>query len=77
MEGERFRRYGYCKVGQKWVPRDEMVGATFKVYASSGKEERIPIRLSVAGMEKLMGMMKQYEWDNDLRTAEELNYAQE
>jgi hypothetical protein len=69
---ERFRRYGYCKVSRKWVPRDEMVGATFKIYGSNGKEERVPVRLSVDGMEKLRTMMKDYEWDNDLRTAEEL-----
>ena len=72
MEGERFRRYGYCKVSQKWVPRDEMVGATFKVYASNGVEERVPLRLSTEGMAKLRAVMKGYEWDNDLRTAEEL-----
>lgn len=75
MEGERFRRYGYCKVSEKWVPRDEMVGATFKMYASNGKEERIPVRLSVEGMEKLKSVMKGYEWENDLRTAEELCLA--
>ena len=73
MEGERYRRYGYCKATHEWVPRDEMVGATFKVYGSDGKEERIPIRLSVAGMDKLKRMMREYEWDNDLRTAEELS----
>jgi hypothetical protein len=72
MEGERFRRYGYCKVSEKWIPRDEMVGATFKVYGSNGIEERVPLRLSPEGMDKLREMMKGYEWDNDLRTAEEL-----
>ena len=72
MEGERFRRYGYCKMQNEWVPRDQMVGATFKVYGSDGKEERVPIRLSAVGMDKLRSMMRDYEWDNDLRTAEDL-----
>lgn len=69
---ERFRRYGFCAVTEKWVPRDEMVGGTFKVYRKDGSEHRVPIRLSAEGMDTLTERMVALAWSNDLKTAEEL-----
>lgn len=76
MQENKYRRYGYCSVTDRWVPRDSMVGATFKTYNRDGSESRIPIRLSASGMAELRETLSRMEWRNHLLTAEEMSEEQ-
>ncbi len=69
---ERERKYGYCKMTSRWVPRDEMTGVTVKVYLHDGSEDRVPIRLSKEAVPLFMDFVKNLTWDNQLITADEL-----
>lgn len=67
-----YKRYAHCAVTDKWIARDDMVGATFKVYNRDGSEIRMPIRLSPKGMAQLVAHLSTLTWKNVLLTAEEL-----
>lgn len=69
---EKFRKYAHCEITGKWVPRDEMLGATVKLYSRDGSEMRVPIRLSQAGMAEFMNYVRGLEWRNELVSAEGL-----
>jgi hypothetical protein len=69
---DRERRYGFCKMENKWVPRDLMYGATIKFYERDGTEQRIPLRFSQSGMKAFMEKMRVFEWANELYSAQEL-----
>lgn len=65
-------RYGHCALTDRWVLRAEMRGATLKVYQPDGTETRIRLRLSEEGMEQLIQQLQPLAWNNDLKTAAEL-----
>lgn len=69
---EKFRKYAHCEITGKWVPRDEMLGATVKLYARDGSEDRIRVRLSQAGMAEFVTYVRGLEWHNELVSAEKL-----
>ena len=69
---DKERRYGFCEWTKKWVPRDEMYGATIRFYNRDGTEQRIPLRFSREGMDIFLAEMRQFEWKNDLQTAQDL-----
>lgn len=71
-----YKRYAHCAVTDRWIARDDMVGATFKVYNRDGSEIRIPIRLSSNGMTQLVAHLSTLAWKNVLLTAEELTDEQ-
>lgn len=71
-----YKRYAHCAVTDKWIARDDMVGATFKVYNRDGSEIRLPIRLSPRGMAQLVAHLSTLSWKNVLLTAEELSDEQ-
>ena len=65
-------KYGHCALTDRWVLRAEMRGATVKVYQPDGTESRIRLRLSKEGMEQLIQQLLPLAWNNELKTAEEL-----
>ena len=56
----------------KWVPRDEMVGASLKVFEYNGEVRRIPLRFSREGMDSFVAMVEKNEWTNALRDEDDL-----
>ena len=69
---DKERKYGFCKWTKEWVPRDEMYGATVKYYNRDGSEIRFSLRFSKDGWDEFMAQISPLQWQNDLRTAEEL-----
>ena len=65
-------KYGHCALTDRWVLRAEMRGATVKIYQPDGTESRIRLRLSEEGMEQLVQQLLPLAWNNELKTAEEL-----
>jgi hypothetical protein len=65
-------KYGHCALTDRWVLRAEMRGATVKIYQPDGTESRIRLRLSQEGMEQLIQQLLPLAWNNELKTAEEL-----
>ena len=65
-------KYGHCALTDRWVLRAEMRGATVKIYQPDGTESRIRLRLSEEGMEQLIQQLLPLAWNNELKTAEEL-----
>lgn len=65
-------KYGHCALTDRWVLRAEMRGATLKIYSPDGTESRIRLRLSQEGMEQIMQQLLPLAWNNELKTAEEL-----
>lgn len=72
MGVEMGKRYGFCKATGKWVPRDEMVGASLKVFQYDGSVRRIPLRFSRDGMDSFVEMVAMNEWGNELLEEDEL-----
>jgi hypothetical protein len=66
------KRYGFCKATSRWVPRDEMVGASLKVFRYDGSVHRIPLRFSREGMDSFVEMVSKNEWENQLMEEDEL-----
>lgn len=63
-------REGYCKVTQRWVPRDTMIAVTMKTFQSDGTEVRTTFRFSPEGYAKFCELVNVYSWGNELRDAE-------
>ena len=65
-------KYGLCALTDRWVLRAQMRGATLKVYQPDGTERRIRLRLSQEGMEQIIQQLLPLAWNNELKSAEEL-----
>ena len=65
-------KYGHCALTDRWVLRAQMRGATLKVYQPDGTERRIRLRLSKEGMEQIVQQLLPLAWNNELKSAEEL-----
>lgn len=65
-------KYGLCALTDRWVLRAQMRGATVKVYQPDGTERRIRLRLSKEGMEQIVQQLLPLAWNNELKSAEEL-----
>ena len=65
-------KYGLCALTDRWVLRAQMRGATLKVYQPDGTERRIRLRLSKEGMEQIVQQLLPLAWNNELKSAEEL-----
>lgn len=68
----RFSRFGFCHVTQKWVRRDSMLGVNARFYNAEGEQSTVRLRLSEEGWNILLGMAQEAQWENDLKTREEL-----
>ena len=60
-------KYGRCPIADKWVPRDEMLSINVKAFDEDNNEERIRLRLSPVGFEKLIDFLRENAWTGVLR----------
>ncbi len=63
-------REGYCKMTQRWVPRDTMIAVTMKTFQSDGTELRLTFRFSPEGYAKFRDLVSVYSWENELRDSD-------
>ena len=68
----KYSKYGFCKLTERWVLRDDMLGINVKLFDKDNNEERVIIRLSPDGWEKMSKVLKLLKWDNVLMTQAEL-----
>jgi hypothetical protein len=72
MEWGSKTKFGFCRASRSWVPRDEMMSINVRVYDAENNEVRIPVRLSADEHWKLVDMLEELRWDNQLETTESL-----
>ena len=65
-------KYGFCKLTERWVPRDDMLGINVKLFDADNSEERVIIRLSPEGWLKMSKVLKLLRWDNVLLTIDQV-----
>ena len=65
-------KYGWCPMLKMWVPRDDMLAVNVKAFDEKNNEERIRIRVSPAGYEKLVEYLRSVAWTGVLREEQEL-----
>ena len=65
-------KYGKCPITGQWVPRDDMLAINVKAFDEDNREERIRMRLSPVGFEKLVEFLRGNAWSGVLREEQEL-----
>ncbi len=65
-------KYGKCPITKAWVPRDSMFCVNVKAFDEDDNEERIRLRLSPVGFEKLTKYLRSMGWDGVLKEEQEL-----
>ena len=68
----RHTKFGFCKRTNAWVPRDSMLGINVKAYDENNDEKRIQIRLSPEAWEQVVTELCSIEWENILKTEDEI-----
>ena len=65
-------KYGFCKLCETWVPRDEMLSVNISVYDAENNEEKIRVRVCPPCQKVFKFDLKGLEWDNNLKTEGEI-----
>ena len=73
----KFRKFGFCKMAEAWVPRDDMLGMNIKAFDENNQEHRIQVRLSPEEWYVLVDQLKKLQWKNDLRLEDEIPIDQD
>lgn len=70
-------KHGYCRVKDRWIPRDEMciVYVSFFGLSFGECQSKIQIRLSLDAYEEMRTRMDGIRWKNELRTQSDLEVA--
>tara|TARA_Y100000310_G_C20690809_1_gene822067 strand:+ start:1063 stop:1368 length:306 start_codon:yes stop_codon:yes gene_type:complete len=65
-------KYGFCHYTQRWVRRDTMLGINVRFYNDDNEQKTVRLRLSPEGWNELYEKAVEADWENVLRTRDEL-----
>lgn len=74
---DRKQLYGFCKRSKQWVRRDAMLGLHIKAYHADGTETHLSMRFAPEAFDDFLKRLKEYEWENILRTEEDIRASGE
>lgn len=68
-----YTKYGYCHYTQRWVRRDQMLGINVRFYNGDNEQTTVRLRLSPEGWQELLEKALPANWNNELKTKDELD----